>query len=147
MTNSAFNNPRKIVCIYCQYERAFDDRISVCPECGKSGLVYHLHLAPRLRRLRVYVWGELLMCGFLVATVIIMLLPRPILMLGAVFPLLLIAATVQGFIGIFISGATFDRKGLHRNSSLRKYTWIGMTLSVLLFCSIGITIMGSLMFF
>lgn len=58
--------------------------------------------------------------------------------LGLMLPLLFVAATIQGFIGIFVSGATYDRRGLSENTSLRKYTWIGMTLSLVLFCSIGI---------
>ena len=68
------------------------------------------------------------------------LIPGPQQIVGGFIPLLLMIATLQGFIGIFIAGATFDRRGLHKNASLKKYTWIGMTLSIVLFLSIGISI-------
>lgn len=140
MTKSPFNNPRTIVCIHCQYERAINDGIEVCPECGKQGLVRQHHFAPRMRRLRRWVWGEYIMVALIVLSLLTLFIPGPLQMLGGLFPFLLLIATLQGFIGIFIAGATFDRKGLHRNTSLRKYTWIGMILSILLFLSIGISI-------
>ncbi len=145
VTKSPFNNPRKIVCIHCQYERAIDDGIKVCPECGKKGLVHQYHLAPRMRRLRYWVWGELLMALFILGSFATALVPSPIQIILGATPLLLLIATLQGFIGIFIAGATFDRKGLHRNRPLRIYTWIGMTLSIMLFLSIGITILCGLL--
>lgn len=140
MARSAFNNPRTIVCIHCQYERAVNDGLDVCPECGQRGLVHKHHLAPRMRRLRYWVWGELLMIAIILGSFATALAPTPMQIIFGATPLLLLIATLQGFIGIFIAGATFDRKGLHRNASLRNYTWIGMILSILLFLSIGIAI-------
>ncbi len=140
ISKSPFDNPQRIICIHCKYERALDDGIVVCPECGKTGLVREHHLVPRLRRLRIYVWGEIVMAMALVGTVTSIAFTNIFLNLGIILPLLFVAATIQGFIGIFISGATYDRRGLSENTSLRKYTWIGMTLSLALFCSIGIGI-------
>jgi hypothetical protein len=140
VTKSPFNNPRTIVCIHCQYERAINDGIETCPECGKQGLVHKHHLAPRLRWLRYWTWSELAMVALLLCTSITIFIPGPLQMIGGFFPLLLIIATLQGFIGIFVSGAALDRKGLRNNTQLHTYTWIGMTLSIMLLLSIAITI-------
>jgi hypothetical protein len=139
---SVTKSPR-IICIHCNYERALDDDIVVCPECGKTDLVHEHHLVPRLRKLQIYVWGEIIMSMLLVGTVASMAFTNIFVRLGILLPLLFVAATIQGFIGIFVCGATFDRKGLSKNSSLRKYTRIGMMLSLLLVFSIGIgTVFG-----
>jgi len=98
-----------------------------------------------MRRLRYWVWGELLMVLILLSSFATALAPTPMQIILGTTPLLLLIATLQGFIGIFIAGATYDRKGLHRNRSLRNYTWIGMTLSIMLFLSIGITILCGLL--
>lgn len=140
MASSPFNTPQRIICIHCQYERAINDGIEVCPECGKQGLVHQHHFAPRMRRLRRWVWGAVFMAVLMLGSLLTMIIPGPIRILAGLFPILLLLATLQGFIGIFIAGSTYDRKGLHKNSSLRKHTWIGMTLSILMLCSIPITI-------
>ncbi|PCI08796.1 hypothetical protein COB72_07560 [bacterium] len=140
VTESSSPKIQRIICIHCKYERALDDGIVVCPECGETDLVHENHLVPRLRRLRIYVWGEIIMTMLLAVTISAMAFSNIFVRFGIFLPLLFIAATIQGFIGIFISGATFDRKGLSENSSLRKYKWIGMTLSLALLFSIGIGI-------
>ncbi|MBL4810133.1 MAG: hypothetical protein JKY43_08795 [Phycisphaerales bacterium] len=139
MTKSPLNNPPQLVCIHCQYERALDDDINICPECGQHGLAYAYQLLPRLRKIRMYVWAEIIMVLFLTASVtgtIIGNLPLP----TGLFLIVFLAASIQGFVGIVIICGIAERGGRHTNSTLRKYSLIGMTLSILLLLSLPILI-------
>lgn len=78
------------------------------------------------------------MAVLLLSTITLLPFSNLFLRLGILIPLLFGVAAIQGFIGIFVCGATYDRRGLSKNNLLRRYTWIGMVLSIALLGSIAI---------
>jgi len=90
--------------------------------------------------LRIWVRAEIIMIVLLLGTLASTFMPATLLNIGGLYPLLIFFAAIQGLIGIFLAGSTFDRRQLHTNKTLRKYSWAGMLLSILLFCWFAIKI-------
>lgn len=125
-----FNNPRNVVCIYCNYERDAATRDQRCPECGRVGLVFAADIG---RRTRTLIWVN----RAILATLILLALGLGSRLgagtIGPGLPLLALGALGAGLglAGVLVHGSVIDRPAIRRNRALRRLVWPGLLGSIL----------------
>ncbi|MCA9302950.1 MAG: hypothetical protein KC996_02390 [Phycisphaerales bacterium] len=123
------SHDRKLICIYCRYERSVEDPSTICPECGKTGLVpeHSLKRGEWLARTMLWINGAIAIGALSIGPIRWM---TGFNVLGTLTPLIWLCGLGTSFTGIFVFGYGLDRPYLRKNHAVRRRTWLGMFFSV-----------------